>query len=96
MSASGREVFDKTVETANAWPNEIMEAIGPDRRRAYRILAAVVHALRDRLTVDGAAPAGPPRRWSEGPSGRPRPSHTCRAFIGESSRSKCSPPSSLR
>jgi uncharacterized protein (DUF2267 family) len=58
MTASGREVFDKTVQTTNAWLNEIMEAIGPDGRRAYRILAAVLHALRDRLTVDETAQLG--------------------------------------
>ena len=55
MSATGLEVFDKTVQTTNTWLKEIMEVTGPDRRRAYRVLAAVLHALRDRLTVDEAA-----------------------------------------
>jgi len=50
MTATGLEVFDKTVQTTNAWLKEIMEFTGPDRRRAYRVLAAVLHALRDRLT----------------------------------------------
>jgi uncharacterized protein (DUF2267 family) len=58
MSATGLDVFDKTVQTTNAWLKEIMEVIGPDRRRAYRVLAAVLHALRDRLTVDEAAQLG--------------------------------------
>ena len=58
MSATGLEVFDKTVQTTNAWLKEIMEVMGPDRHRAYRILAAVLHALRDRLTVDEAAQLG--------------------------------------
>jgi uncharacterized protein (DUF2267 family) len=35
-----------------------MEATGLDRRRAYRALAAVLHALRDRLTVDEVAQLG--------------------------------------
>jgi len=32
MSATGLDVFDKTVQTTNAWLKEIMEVIGPDRR----------------------------------------------------------------
>jgi len=58
MSATGLEVFDKTVQTTNAWLKEIMEATGLDRRKAYRALAAVLHALRDRLTVDEVAQLG--------------------------------------
>jgi uncharacterized protein (DUF2267 family) len=58
MTATGLEVFDKTVQTTNAWLKEIMEVTGPDRRKAYRVLAAVLHALRDRLTVDEAAQLG--------------------------------------
>ena len=58
MSATGLEGFDKTVQTTNAWLKEIMEATGLDRRRAYRALAAVLHALRDRLTVDEVAQLG--------------------------------------
>ena len=55
MSATGFEVFDTTVQTTNAWLKEIMETTGPDRRRAYHVLTAVLPALRDRLTVDEAA-----------------------------------------
>jgi uncharacterized protein (DUF2267 family) len=58
MSTTELEVFDKTVQTTNAWLKEIMEVTGPDRHRAYRVLAAVLHALRDRLTVDEAAQLG--------------------------------------
>jgi len=35
-----------------------MEASGLDRRKAYRVLAAVLHTLRDRLTVDEVAQLG--------------------------------------
>ena len=58
MSATGLEVFDKTAQTTNAWLKEIMEATGLDRRRAYHVLTAVLHALRDRLTVDEVAQLG--------------------------------------
>jgi uncharacterized protein (DUF2267 family) len=55
MSATGLEVFDRTIHTTNLWLKEIAEEIGPDRRRAYHALGAVLHALRDRLTLEQAA-----------------------------------------
>lgn len=58
MSATGLDVFDKTLQTTNIWLKEIMETVGPDRHRAYRALRAVLHALRDRLTVDEVAHLG--------------------------------------
>lgn len=36
MSATGLDVFDKSLQTTNGWLKEIMEAVGPDRRRALR------------------------------------------------------------
>lgn len=58
MSQTGLEAFDKTVQTANIWLNEIMEAIGPDRANALHALRAVLHPLRDRLPVEEAAHLG--------------------------------------
>src|SRR5919109_1281339 len=58
MSTTGLEVFDTTVQTTNQWLNEISEVIGPDRQRAYDVLRAVLHSLRDRLTVDQAVHLG--------------------------------------
>lgn len=60
MSATGLDVFDKTLQTTNIWLNEIMEDedVGADRQRAYHALRAVLHALRDRLTVEEAAHLG--------------------------------------
>jgi uncharacterized protein (DUF2267 family) len=55
MSATGLDVFDKTIQTTNIWLNEIMSEIGPDRRLAWHVLGAVLHALRDRLQPDVAA-----------------------------------------
>ena len=54
MSATGLEVFDRTLQETNIWLDEIMEDIGPDRQRAYHVLRAVLHTLRDRLTVEEA------------------------------------------
>jgi len=58
MSNTGLDVFDKTLQTTNGWLNEIMEEVGPDRHVAWRVLTAVLHKLRDRLTVDLAAHLG--------------------------------------
>jgi uncharacterized protein (DUF2267 family) len=55
MSATGLEVFDKTVQTTNNWLKEVAEEIGPDRKRAWHVLGAVLRALRDRMTVEEAA-----------------------------------------
>ncbi len=58
MSATGLEVFDDTLQKTNTWLKEISEELGPDRQRAYQALRAVLHTLRDRLTVDQAAHLG--------------------------------------
>jgi uncharacterized protein (DUF2267 family) len=55
MSATGLEVFDQTLQKSNIWLKEIMDDLGPDRQRAYHALRAVLHTLRDRLTVEEAA-----------------------------------------
>jgi uncharacterized protein (DUF2267 family) len=58
MSVTGLEVFDETVHKTNAWLKEISTMLGPDRHRAYQALRAVLHCLRDRLTVDEATQLG--------------------------------------
>lgn len=58
MSATGLDVFDRTLQTTNIWLNEIMEDIGPDRQMAWKVLAVVLHKLRDRLSVELAAHLG--------------------------------------
>jgi uncharacterized protein (DUF2267 family) len=55
MSATGLAVFDETVQKTNIWLKEISESLGSDRHRAYQALRAVMHCLRDRLTVEEAA-----------------------------------------
>lgn len=58
MSATGLDVFDKTLQTTNIWLNEIMERIGPDRHVAWKVLSTVLHKLRDRLPVELSAHLG--------------------------------------
>jgi uncharacterized protein (DUF2267 family) len=58
MSASGLEVFDKTLQTTHIWLNEISDEIGPDKHLAWHVLGVVLRTLRDRLPVDHAAHLG--------------------------------------
>jgi uncharacterized protein (DUF2267 family) len=56
MTETGLAAFDSTIQTTNVWLNEIQERLGwQDHYRAYHALRAVLHALRDRLTVEQAA-----------------------------------------
>jgi uncharacterized protein (DUF2267 family) len=59
MSATGLEVFDSTLQKTNTWLRETMDELSTeDRHLAYEGLRAVLHALRDRLTVNEAADLG--------------------------------------
>jgi uncharacterized protein (DUF2267 family) len=58
MSATGLEVFDKTLHTTNTWLKEIMETLGTDRHVAWHVLGTVLRALRDRVPVELAAHLG--------------------------------------
>ncbi|MEU8804626.1 DUF2267 domain-containing protein [Spirillospora sp. NPDC048819] len=58
MSATGFPTFDKTIDKTNRVLKEIEHAYGwPKEQRnvSYDALRAVLHALRDRLTVDECA-----------------------------------------
>jgi uncharacterized protein (DUF2267 family) len=58
MSATGLEVFDKTIQTTNIWLDEIMADIGPDRQVAWHVLSVVLRTLRDRIPLGLAAHLG--------------------------------------
>lgn len=60
MSTTGLEVFDSTLQKTNSWLNDIMQEMGWEdkRQRAYLALRSVLHALRDRLTVEEALDLG--------------------------------------
>jgi uncharacterized protein (DUF2267 family) len=50
------DIIDRSAEKAHVWLNELASELGAeDRRYAYRTLRAVLHAVRDRLTVDETA-----------------------------------------
>jgi uncharacterized protein (DUF2267 family) len=58
MSATGLDVFDKTLQITHIWLDEIMEELGPDRQVAWRSLGAVLRAMRDRIPTELAAHLG--------------------------------------
>jgi uncharacterized protein (DUF2267 family) len=59
VSATGSAAFDNTLQTTNIWLNDVMDQMGwQDKRRAYHALRAVLHALRDHLSVYQAAAFG--------------------------------------
>jgi uncharacterized protein (DUF2267 family) len=58
MSASGLDVFDRSLETTHVWLNEICNDLGPDKQVAWKVLSTVLHKLRDRLTINLAAHLG--------------------------------------
>jgi uncharacterized protein (DUF2267 family) len=56
MSQTGLAAFDSTIQTTNEWLNAVQDRLlWSSHRLAYHALRAVLHALRDRLTVEQAA-----------------------------------------
>ncbi len=56
MTQDTVNVFEHTIEITHTWLNDLMQRLGwQDKRRAYVALRAVLHALRDRLSVDDAS-----------------------------------------
>lgn len=56
MSDTEPSIIQHSVESTHVWLKEIAEELGDeDRQYAYRAMRAVLHTLRDRLTVDVAA-----------------------------------------
>lgn len=59
MSAQGLEGLEHTVQLTHTWINDLDRRLEwNDRARSYRVLKAVLHALRDSLKVSEAADLG--------------------------------------
>lgn len=94
-SSSGQEsqpaIIERSAEKANIWLKDVASEFGDDddRQHAYRVLRAVLHVLRDRLTIDAAAHLAVQlptlirgiyyEDWD--PSRRPMPPHTVDTFL---------------
>ena len=90
MSDVEPSIIERSVEKAHIWLKELAGELGvEDRQYAYRALRAVLHALRDRLTVDVAAKLAAQlptlirgiyyEDWD--PSRTPLPIHDVEAFL---------------
>lgn len=56
MTSTGIRVIEGAIQTFDIWINELQERLAwTDRERAYHALRSVLHALRDRLTIEEAA-----------------------------------------
>lgn len=56
MSATGLEVFDKTIHETNQFVKIVMRELGTDDRRiAFGALRGALHALRDHLDIHSMA-----------------------------------------
>jgi uncharacterized protein (DUF2267 family) len=56
MSTVGLEALDHTVQLTHVWINELDDRLGwNNKARSYRLLKAVLHALRDWLPVNESA-----------------------------------------
>jgi uncharacterized protein (DUF2267 family) len=59
MSALGIASFEHTVQLSHIWINELDASLKWNNKpRAYRLLKAVLHALRDRLQLNDAVSLG--------------------------------------
>ncbi|WOH47896.1 DUF2267 domain-containing protein [Bradyrhizobium sp. sBnM-33] len=58
MSATGLEVFDRTLQITNTWLDEVMATLPRDRKLAWHILGSVLRTIRDRVPVNLAAHLG--------------------------------------
>ena len=90
MTETEPSIIEHSVEKTHIWLKEIAAELGDeDRLYAYRALRAVLHALRDRLTVDVAAKLAAQlptlirgiyyEDWD--PSRTPLPIHDVEAFL---------------
>lgn len=56
MTQATIPALEHSVSLTNIWLNDVNEELGwHDKQRAYHALRAVLHALRDRLTVNDAS-----------------------------------------
>ena len=56
--STGLDVFDTTVQQTNLWLKDLTERLGLDRKHAYKVLSAALHAVRDRIGPDNAVHLG--------------------------------------
>jgi len=56
MSALGLKFFDKAIQDANIWLDDLMDKLDwDDKQSAFRLLRSTLHTLRDRIPAEEAA-----------------------------------------
>ena len=59
MQNTGVSAIDTTIQKTNIWFKDIMEQLDwDDKQRVYQAVRAVLHTIRDRLTVEEATDLG--------------------------------------
>jgi uncharacterized protein (DUF2267 family) len=60
MNGTGIDAFDTTIQKTRVWLNDLMDKLDwrGNPQKAYLALRSVLHALRDRLTVEEAVHLG--------------------------------------
>ena len=58
MTVATVSTLEQTIHKTNQWLDELGQDMGADQHEAYRTMRAVLHALRDRLTVQEATDLG--------------------------------------
>jgi uncharacterized protein (DUF2267 family) len=58
MSATGLDVFDKTLQPTHTWLDALVAEIGLDRQVAWHVLGTVLRTLRDRIPLELAIHLG--------------------------------------
>ncbi|WP_407167154.1 DUF2267 domain-containing protein [Bradyrhizobium sp. ORS 111] len=58
MSATGLDVFDRTIHLTNVWLDEIMATLPRDKQLAWHVLGAVLRTVRDRVPLNLAVHLG--------------------------------------
>lgn len=58
MSATGLDVFDRTIHLTNTWLDEMMATLPRDKQLAWHALGAVLRTVRDRVPINLAAHLG--------------------------------------
>lgn len=83
-------IIERSAEKANIWLQDVASELGDgDLQHSYRVLRAVLHVLRDRLTIEVAAKLAAQlptlirgiyyEDWD--PSRKPMPPHTVDTFL---------------
>ncbi len=59
MSATGLDVFDRTIDLTNTWLDEMMATLPRDGQLAWHAVGAVLRTICDRVPINLATRSAP-------------------------------------